>query len=50
MNYIVWESVEAFSYGFELPEFQQSNIHPAWSSRPISFRGLAYPACALERG
>jgi heme-degrading monooxygenase HmoA len=50
MNYIVWESVDAFRHGRWTPSgmdtscrnsrLSKSNIHPAPSSRPVSFRGL----------
>lgn len=52
MNYIVWESVDAFRRAFELPEFQaQLKQYPPGTVVSAGFfQGLPSPACASERG
>jgi heme-degrading monooxygenase HmoA len=49
MNYIVWESVDAFRRGFELPEFQaQMRQYPPGTVVSASFfRRIAVPGMCL---
>jgi hypothetical protein len=51
MNYIVWESVDTFRHGYELPEFQaqlkQSPRAPL--SRRVFFKGSPCRVCVLAR-
>jgi heme-degrading monooxygenase HmoA len=51
MNYIVWETVDDFERGYELPEFQaQLKQYPPGTVVSASFfRGSPYRACASER-
>jgi hypothetical protein len=50
MNCIVWETVDDFKRGYELPELQaQLKQYPAGTCQPAFFRGSPYPACASER-
>jgi heme-degrading monooxygenase HmoA len=52
MNYIVWESVEAFRRGFELPEFQaQLKQYPPGTVLSASFfQRVAVPGMCLGEG
>ena len=52
MNYIVWESVDAFRRGFELPEFQaQLKQYPTGTVVSASFfQRIAVPGMCLAEG
>jgi heme-degrading monooxygenase HmoA len=52
MNYIVWESVEAFRRGFELPEFQaQLKQYPPGTVLSASFfQRVAVPGMCVGEG
>jgi len=52
MNYIVWESVDAFRRGFELPEFQaQMRQYPPGTVVSASFfQRIAVPGMCLGEG
>ena len=52
MNYIIWESVDAFRRGYELPEFQaQLKQYPAGTVVSASFfQRVAVPGMSLGEG
>ena len=52
MNYIVWESVDAFRHGYELPEFQtQLKQYPPGTVVSASFfQRVAVPGMCLGEG
>jgi heme-degrading monooxygenase HmoA len=52
MNYIVWESVDAFKHGYELPEFQsQLKQYPPGTVVSASFfQRVAVPGMCLGEG
>ena len=52
MNYIVWESVDAFRHGYELPEFQaQLKQYPPGTVVSASFfQRIAVPGMCLGEG
>jgi heme-degrading monooxygenase HmoA len=52
MNYIVWESIDAFRHGYELPEFQaQLKQYPAGTVVSASFfQRVAIPGMCVGEG